>query len=238
MVPDYLQAWFAVKSTETRFVGERLSQEEKHGHNLNRSPAAREVGTLGMKYSLEPIIDTRSRILILGSLPGDESLRLGRYYSNPRNEFWRILAMIYGDDIPDEYEDRVTFLLARGLALWDVLQAARREGSLDSAIRDETPHDFGAFFSKYPGIVAIAFNGTKAEQLFRRHVIRKQGVALPESLRTEVLPSTSATRGRYNSSTAESVGLSKHNVVPSSRALCFIDRSGFGDLRLLLGGVV
>lgn len=124
-----------------------------------------------MKYSLEPVIDGGSRTLILGSLPGIDSLRLRRYYSNPRNEFWRILATAYRTDIPDEYEDRVTFLLTRGLALWDVLQAARREGSLDPAIRDETPHDFEDFFSKYPGIVAIAFNGIKAEQLFRRRVI-------------------------------------------------------------------
>ncbi len=73
-----------------------------------------------MKYGLEPVIDHASRILILGTLPGDESLRLGQYYSNPRNQFWRILAMSYDTSIPEAYENRIRFLMSRGLALWDV----------------------------------------------------------------------------------------------------------------------
>lgn len=149
------------------------------------------------KRSLEPVIDGQSRILILGTLPGDESLRLGQYYSHPQNQFWRIMSRIYGTDIPEDYRERISYLLANGIALWDVLRAAQREGSLDSAIHDEKPNDFADFFGRYPRIAAIAFNGTKAEQLFRRHVVRKQGLMLPESMRTEVLPSTSATRGRY-----------------------------------------
>lgn len=149
-----------------------------------------------MKYGLEPVIDHASRILILGTLPGDESLRLGQYYSNPRNQFWRILAMSYDTSIPEAYENRIRFLMSRGLALWDVLKGAHREGSLDSAIRDGIANDFETLFHHYPGISAIGFNGTKAEQLFRRHVIREQGFALPQSVRTEVLPSTSPVSGR------------------------------------------
>ena len=86
--------------------------------------------------------------------------------------------------------------MSRGLALWDVLKGAHREGSLDSAIRDGIANDFETLFHHYPGISAIGFNGTKAEQLFRRHVIREQGFALPQSVRTEVLPSTSPVPGR------------------------------------------
>jgi hypoxanthine-DNA glycosylase len=84
-----------------------------------------------MKHSLPPIIAPSARVLILGSLPGDESLRQQQYYAHPRNQFWRILAEIYAAPFPETYADRVALILQKQLALWDVVQHGKREGSLD-----------------------------------------------------------------------------------------------------------
>jgi len=92
-----------------------------------------------LKLSFPPIADSSCVCLILGSMPGEESLRRQQYYGHPRNAFWRII----NENLPNRsYEDRCSFLLAHGIALWDVLKSAHRQGSLDSAIRNEKPNEF------------------------------------------------------------------------------------------------
>lgn len=151
---------------------------------------------MAVKRGLEPVICGRSRILILGTLPSDESLRMQQYYANPRNHFWTILSRVYEVDVPEEYADRLEFLLSRGLALWDVLRTARRRGSLDAEIRDEIPNDLESFLSQYPSIKAIGFNGRKAHQLFEKHIGWGQHLPTLEQPRVGVLPSSSPTPGR------------------------------------------
>ena len=85
------------------------------------------------KQGFPPIIDASSRVLILGTLPSDESLRQQQYYAHPRNQFWRILAEIYHVPFPATYPDRKALVLQKQLALWDVVQHGEREGSLDQA---------------------------------------------------------------------------------------------------------
>ena len=118
---------------------------------------------------MEPIVDENSRILILGTLPGDESLRLDQYYANSRNQFWLILSIIYQDNIELNYASRLCYLRNKKIALWDVLKSANRKGSLDSEIGYEEPNDFYSLFTRYPQIVSIGFNGQKAEKLFNKH---------------------------------------------------------------------
>jgi hypoxanthine-DNA glycosylase len=146
--------------------------------------------TLEISTGFPPVVAEASRILILGSLPGRASLAAGQYYAQPRNAFWRIMAAICGAGPELEYEARLQGLRAAGIALWDVLAAAHRPGSLDAAIRSETMqvNDFAQLFRRANGIRLIAFNGRKAAALFERHVV------LPEMLATTarvVLPSTS-----------------------------------------------
>lgn len=147
------------------------------------------------KFGLPPVIAERSKILILGTLPGDDSLRLQQYYAHCHNQFWKILAEVYGDDIGEDYSKRLEFLHRRGLALWDVLRCAEREGSSDSRIKNEVANDFTDLCYTYVGLRAIVFNGSKARTLFQRHVEKSQPSVA--SLTKVVLPSTSPTPGQH-----------------------------------------
>jgi hypoxanthine-DNA glycosylase len=122
-----------------------------------------------------PIARADARILVLGSLPGKKSLEMGQYYAQPQNGFWKIMGTLFGAGPPLEYGARVERLVARRVAVWDVLAAGERLGSLDSAIvvSSIVANDFGPFFDRHVEIQLICFNGTKAEQLYRRHVLPK-----------------------------------------------------------------
>lgn len=178
--------------------GARQSGELHPPATASQRSSAGTSGREGMnvKFGLPPVIGEISRILILGTLPGDDSLRLQQYYAHGNNQFWRILAEVYGEAVGADYSERLGLLHRRGLALWDVLRSAERVGSLDSGIKNEVANDFAGLLMAYTGLKAIVFNGGKAQTLFRRHVERAQATVARTSLCKVVLPSTSATRGR------------------------------------------
>lgn len=119
--------------------------------------------------SFPPLVDERSRILILGSMPGVASLEAHQYYGNPRNYMWRLLYSLLADGVPDErYEDRLSFALRHGIALWDVFASCVRKGSLDSDIRDAVPNDIEGLLRRYPNIEVIACNGGKSHGELRK----------------------------------------------------------------------
>lgn len=130
-----------------------------------------------IKYSFAPIVPTAARLLILGTLPGEESLRLQQYYGYPRNHFWPLIAALSNKPLPASYEERTALLKINRWALWDVLEGAERIGSSDAAIRNPTANAFGEFFTTYPSIRTIAFNGQKARDLFRRFVVKPRLVS-------------------------------------------------------------
>jgi TDG/mug DNA glycosylase family protein len=158
---------------------------------------------MNTKQGLDPVIGDSARVLILGTMPGDESLRQQRYYSHGRNQLWDVLARVYGEQVSADYKDKLDFLHTHQLALWDVLREAVRPGSLDSDIKEPVPNDFVTLFAEYPQIDRVALNGTKAQALWRRFVAKKEGV--PPSLRVAALPSTSPTPGSSVCSFAEKV---------------------------------
>jgi TDG/mug DNA glycosylase family protein len=137
--------------------------------------------------SFPPIAKPGARLLILGSMPGATSLAAGEYYAHPRNAFWPIMGQMFGAGPDMPYAERVERLQAKGVAVWDVLQACEREGSLDSNIRGETPNDFAAFFAAQPGIVRILLNGGNAAAGFRKHAAH----LLPPGTQAITVPSTS-----------------------------------------------
>jgi double-stranded uracil-DNA glycosylase len=147
--------------------------------------------SLATKHSFPPIIGVASRVLILGTLPGDESLRRQQYYAHPRNQFWRILAEIYQVPFPETYAEREALVLQQHLALWDVVQHGEREGSLDQAIRKATANDFQWLFAAYPNMHAMVFNGRKAHDLFERNVLKQQSLAGIDRFPRVLMPSTS-----------------------------------------------
>ncbi len=136
------------------------------------------------KAGFPAVIDANTRVLILGSLPGEASLALAQYYGNPRNAFWRLMEGVLETPlVPLPYEDRLTALLAHGVGLWDVIAEAERPGSLDAAIRDPAANDLLALVETLPALRGVAFNGGTAARL--------GGKLLGERVPTLALPSSS-----------------------------------------------
>jgi TDG/mug DNA glycosylase family protein len=142
-------------------------------------------------YSFSPVVNSRSRVLILGSMPGKLSLRAREYYAHPRNLFWRLMQELLEVDASAPYESRVAQLLARRVGLWDVLETCTRGSSLDTDIVASScvANDFAGLFETYPSIRTVCFNGRKAASSFRRHVL--PSLASAKGLVFCELPSTS-----------------------------------------------
>jgi hypoxanthine-DNA glycosylase len=141
-------------------------------------------------HSFAPIENENARILILGSMPGVASLRAAEYYAHPRNLFWRMMGTLISLDPESAYEQRILALISVRIALWDVLHSCTRDGSLDANIdkASQAPNDFHSFFAGHINITHVFFNGSVAEQIFRREVLPDLKLPHIEYLR---LPSTS-----------------------------------------------
>lgn len=131
-------------------------------------------------------------MLILGSLPGQKSLEMRQYYAQPQNGFWKIMDVLFdaGPSLP--YGVRLERLIERRVAVWDVLAAGERQGSLDSAIVGASAviNDFADFFARHRDVGLVCFNGTKAADLYRRRVLPLLAPRCA-AIRTQLLPSTS-----------------------------------------------
>ncbi|HWK37154.1 DNA-deoxyinosine glycosylase [Sphingomonas sp.] len=118
-----------------------------------------------IKHSFPPVVDTDTRLLVCGSLPGEASLAAGRYYAHPQNQFWRLISPATGRDLTTlDYPARLAALLAAGIGLWDVVASARRHGSTDAAIRDPAANDLAALARRLPRLRTVAFNGGTAHR--------------------------------------------------------------------------
>ena len=122
---------------------------------------------------------------MLGTLPGEESLRRVEYYAHPRNLFWPIVFALFGEAPAADYAERLAFVIAQRIALWDVCAMAERRASLDSEIKREVPNTIHELLDANPGIATVAFNGGGARRLYDRHFDRRPGIAYLH------LPSTS-----------------------------------------------
>jgi hypoxanthine-DNA glycosylase len=135
-------------------------------------------------YSFAPIADAQSKLLILGTIPGKESLRLKAYYAHPQNAFWKIIFNLHDLPFSTDHQVRRAVLLQKKIALWDVLRSCERRSSLDNDIRMEAPNDLRALLLSHPGITRIFFNGKGAARYFSKY--------FPDlSLQNHVLPSSS-----------------------------------------------
>ena len=124
--------------------------------------------TVNIHHSFKPIINESSKTLILGTLPGPESLQKGQYYANPYNQFWRIIYSVFGEiEIDPSYSGKLSFLRENDIALWDIFYSAQRKGALDADIKNEIPNDISGLIELYPCINRILLNGRRAERSFR-----------------------------------------------------------------------
>ena len=133
---------------------------------------------------LAPVIDANIRVLVLGSFPGAASLAAGQYYAHPRNQLWRLLSAVLGDDLATlPYAERLPRLLTHRFGLWDVLAACERQGSLDSDIRQAAANDFDRLRILCPRLETVGFNGQASGKFAAQFAAA--------GYRTLVLPSTS-----------------------------------------------
>jgi len=142
--------------------------------------------------SLPPREPASACLLILGSMPGVASLKAAQYYAHPRNLFWPTMDALFGVPLVLAYDERVARLNAQGIALWDVLRACERPGSLDASIvrGSEQANDFAGFLDRHPRLQAIALNGAAARDAFHRHARPRLGKRL-DTVQLIALPSTS-----------------------------------------------
>ncbi len=146
------------------------------------------VSCMARSDGFSPIARPDARALILGSLPGRKSIAMQQYYAHPQNAFWPIMRELFR--IEGDYEQRCRQLQRQRIAVWDVLRSSVRPGSLDADIQLDSAqvNDFEGFFRRHTSVELIAFNGRKAEQLFRRFV---DAGALPPRVGLVGLPSSS-----------------------------------------------
>jgi hypoxanthine-DNA glycosylase len=141
-------------------------------------------------HSFPPVARADARILILGSMPGIQSLSEQQYYAHPRNAFWKIAGNLFNFAPAMPYQQRLLALMDSGVALWDVMAACSRHSSLDSDIIEHSivTNDFNRFFLEYQQIGAVFFNGVKAAAAYRKYVVpalqpvhRKPAATLPST---------------------------------------------------------
>lgn len=139
-----------------------------------------------------PICGENTRVLILGSMPSETSLRKQQYYGHPRNAFWPIMGKLFGASPDLPYAFRKDILVQQGIAVWDVLKTCVRKGSMDADINMASivSNDFFSFFAEHDGIGKIFFNGSMAEKLYRQRVLPTLAEHYPQCNYLR-LPSTS-----------------------------------------------
>ncbi len=144
-----------------------------------------------LTHTFEPVFDRKSKILILGSFPSVKSRENEFYYGHPKNRFWKVLARILDEDVPDSIQEKKAFLLSHHIALWDVIASCDIEASSDSSIRNVTANDITVILRKAP-IEAIFTNGAKAHELCLKYC-KKEGMPDPQKL-----PSTSPANAAWS----------------------------------------
>ncbi|MDQ7960634.1 DNA-deoxyinosine glycosylase [Flavobacterium lindanitolerans] len=138
-----------------------------------------------MKQAFPPLVNQNSKILILGTMPGEKSLELQEYYGNKGNSFWKLLFTLFNQPLPKEYAEKKQLLEENDIALWDVLAYCERTGSLDSNIKNEKANDFESFYKQYPNIKHVFFSSKNASNFYDKYVGRKK------DLQYSILPSPS-----------------------------------------------
>lgn len=153
-----------------------------------------------MKASFPPIETKDSKVLILGTMPGERSLTLQQYYGHKSNQFWKIMFELFEEQFSDNYRDRVSLIKRNEIALWDVLSHCEGRGSSDSKIKNEVPNDFVSFYENHPKITHVFFTSKKAEKFYNKYVgksPKRQYYTLPSPSRANTWKTYEAKLGEW-----------------------------------------
>jgi len=139
-----------------------------------------------MISSFPPIVNSSTKTLILGTMPGATSLDKQEYYAHKQNHFWRIIHTIFNAlPVSEIFEEKVNVLQQNNIGLWDVLENCERKGSLDTNIKNKKENDFKTLFAKFPAIKTLIFNGKESHRYFMKKFGQLDGITY------HVMPSTS-----------------------------------------------
>jgi len=144
-----------------------------------------------MKHSFEPVYDTNSKVLILGTFPSVKSREQNFYYGHPQNRFWKVIATLTNTPLPISIEEKKAMLLHHGIALWDVIESCDIIGSSDSSIKNVIPMDFSTILL-HSNITHIYANGATAFKLFQKYCETDTGINIIK------LPSTSPANATFS----------------------------------------
>ncbi len=143
-----------------------------------------------LTHTFEPVFDEHSTVLILGTFPSVKSREQGFYYGHPQNRFWKILAALFQEAVPETIEAKKSFLLRHGIAVWDVVSSCDIVGSSDSSIKNVVPADLSRVLDAAP-IEKIFANGGKAYSLYQKYAFPLTGREVFK------LPSSSPANARW-----------------------------------------
>ncbi len=142
-------------------------------------------------HNIPPLYDEKSRILILGSFPSVKSREGQFFYHHPQNRYWKVMAAVLGNPVPETIEDKKRMILSHHAAMWDVIASCDITGSSDSSIKNAVPNDIGRLLEETE-IERICTNGGTAHKYYRKYIQNKIG---REDI---VLPSTSPANAAWS----------------------------------------
>ncbi len=142
----------------------RYPSSPRYNHNMRRIYEPAEA-----LHCFEPVFDSNSKVLLLGTMPSPKSRENGFYYSHPQNRLWRVLASVFGESVPENTEQKRALLIKHGIAMWDVLKSCKIAGASDASIIEPVPNDIAIILRQAP-IRAVFATGTKAAKLYKRYV--------------------------------------------------------------------
>lgn len=143
-----------------------------------------------IQHGFAPVFDGRSRVLILGTLPSGKSRETGFYYGHPQNRFWKVLAVLFDEDVPQTVGDKKAMLLRNGVAVWDVVDSCDIIGASDSSIKNVVPADVAGLLAR-TGVEKVFANGALAKKLYDKYTLDRTGIPAVQ------LPSTSPANARF-----------------------------------------
>ena len=144
-----------------------------------------------IEHPIKPVYDENSKILILGSFPSVKSREANFFYGHPQNRFWKVLAAVFETEVPNTVDEKKEFLLAHGVAVWDVIKSCDIVGSSDSSIKNVVPNDLREILNG-ADIRQIFVNGKTAEQYYKKYIEKEIG------RKAICLPSTSPANAAWN----------------------------------------
>lgn len=147
--------------------------------------------TKNIIHPFPPLYDENSKILILGSFPSVKSREAMFFYGHPQNRFWRLIAALYGEEEPQNIDEKKRLILSHNLALWDSIQSCTITGSSDSSVKDVVPNDLSLIINNSK-VDRVFCNGALSHKMYMKFIFPLTNIKAVK------LPSTSPANAAYS----------------------------------------